>query len=177
MKNRLIGISIFFILGLLFVLVITIPEYSNKPYTAFYNIKGKGLIDDKNPNYWNKRKYVYFKMDKYYYIAKYNGKEKEVEDYITLYYLLKKEYKDYKYYLGTNEYLYLIGDYKIAVYNLDKKDKSINKFESKISFLGIDNDNIYLKQNNINYKYDKELKEYKEIETIPNSLKKERKIN
>ena len=80
MKNRLIGISIFFILGLLFVLAITIPEYSNKPYTAFYNIKGKGLIDDKNPNYWNKRKYVYFKMDKYYYIAKYNGKEKAVEE-------------------------------------------------------------------------------------------------
>jgi hypothetical protein len=176
MKNRIIFIIIFLVIGLIIVFGITSPKNNTKVYTAFTNIKGKGVIDDKDPNYWNNKKYVYFKMYNYYYIAKLIDKKKDTYDYEMLYYLKKKEYKEYNYYLGTDNYLYLVSNNKITIYNLNNKEKYITKkYKNNIKLLGID-DYIYIKVNNKIYKYDEKIKVIEEVEEIPSNIIKPKLI-
>ncbi len=176
MKKRLIGIIIFFTIGLIFILLITTPKDTNKVYTAFTNIKGEGVIDDKEPIYWNNRSYVYFKLYDYYYIAKFNKKEKNAEDYITLYYLKEKEYSNYNYLIGTTSYLYLIGNNKLKIYDL-VIDNKITKDLTNINIIGIKDKEIFTKENNKYYKYDEEFNNKEEIDNIPSNLLKKTKIN
>jgi len=176
MKQRLIGISIFFVLGLILVLFITSPKDTKRIYTAFANIKGEGIIDDKNPNYWNDNNFVYFKLYDYFYIAKFNSKKDKVEDYISLYHLTKKEYAEYKYIIGTPSYLYLIGNNKLGIYDL-VVDNKIIKDITNIKILGVKDKNIYTKENNKYYKYDELFNNKEEIDKLPSKIIQKKKIN
>ena len=176
MKKRLIGISIFFVIGLVFVLFITSPKDNKRIYTSFSNIKGEGIIDDKNPNYWDNKNFVYFKLYDYYYIAKFNEKKNKVEDYISLYHLNKKEYKDYDYLIGTPSYLYLIGNNKLGIYDLIVDNKIIKNI-SNIEILGVKDKIIYTKENNNYYKYNAEFKHKEKTNKIPSKINRKKIIN
>ena len=167
MKKRLLFILIFLIIGLIFVFGITSPKNNNRVYTSFINIKGEGVIDDKKPNYFNKDNYVYFKMYNYFYIAKLLEVNNNKEEYEMLYYLKKDEYKDYINYMYNDNYLYLISNNKIGIYNLKKNNKKIKKFNN-IKVLGIKDNNIYIEESNKIYKYNELLNKKDLVKEIPN---------